>query len=103
MQKAHRRHAFFPASQNARGGIAAPQTFSYPLNRRISAMAAVNTNSVATFVSGKGLIATTFEAFQRWNDVRRTRAVLSKLSDRELSDIGLCRGDIEDVAHKSAF
>ena len=47
-------------------------------------MAAVNTNSVAAFVSGKGLIATTFEAFQRWNDVRRTRAVLSKLSDREL-------------------
>ena len=73
------------------------------LNRRIAAMAAVNTNSVAAFVSGKGLIATTFEAFQRWNDVRRTRAVLSKLSDRELSDIGLCRGDIEDVAQKSAF
>ena len=36
-------------------------------------MAAVNTNSVAAFVSGKGLIATTFEAFQRWNDVRRAR------------------------------
>ena len=52
-------------------------------------MAAVNTNSVAAFVSGKGLIATTFEAFQRWNDVRCTRAVLSKLSDRELSDICL--------------
>jgi uncharacterized protein YjiS (DUF1127 family) len=66
-------------------------------------MAAVNTNSVAAFVSGKGLIATTFETFQRWNDVRRTRAVLSKLSDRELSDIGLCRGDIEDVSQKSAF
>lgn len=66
-------------------------------------MAAVNTNSVATFVSGKGLIATTFEAFQRWNDMRRTRAVLSKLSDRELTDIGLCRGDIEDVAQKTAF
>ena len=66
-------------------------------------MAAVNTNSVATFVSGKGLIATTFETIQRWNDVRRTRAVLSKLFDRELHDIGLCRGDIEDVAKKSAL
>lgn len=66
-------------------------------------MAAVNTNSVATFVSGKGLIATTFETIQGWNDVRRTRAVLSKLSDRELHDIGLCRGDIEDVAQKSAL
>ena len=66
-------------------------------------MTAVNTNSVAAFVSGKGLIAKTLEAFRRWNDVRRTRAVLLKLSDRELSDIGLCRGDIEDVAQKSAF
>ena len=66
-------------------------------------MAAVNTNSVATFVSGKGLIATTFETIQRWNDVRRTRAVLSKLSHRELHDIGLCRGDIEDVDQKSAL
>ena len=66
-------------------------------------MDAVNTNSLAAFVVGKCLIATTLEAFQRWNDVRRTRAVLLKLSDRELSDIGLCRGDIEDVAQKSAF
>ena len=65
-------------------------------------MAVVNTNTVAAFVSGKGLIATTFEAFQRWNDVRRTRAVC-QASDRELTDIGLCRGDIEDVAQKLRF
>ena len=30
-----------------------------------------------------------------WNDARVTRKALSKLSDRELDDIGLCRGDIE--------
>ena len=66
-------------------------------------MAVVNTNSFSDFVSGKGIIETNFDAFKRCNDVRRTSAVLSILSDRELSDIGLCRGDIEDVAQKSAF
>ena len=45
-------------------------------------MAAVNTNSVAAFVSGKGLIATTFEAFQRWNDVRRTRSFVKTIRSR---------------------
>ncbi len=30
-----------------------------------------------------------------WNEARLTRNALSKLTDRELDDIGLCRGDIE--------
>ncbi len=30
-----------------------------------------------------------------WNDARVTRNALNKLSDRELDDIGLCRGDID--------
>ena len=34
-------------------------------------------------------------AFQAWNSARITRNALSKLSNRELDDIGLCRGDIE--------
>lgn len=34
-------------------------------------------------------------AFSNWNDARVTRNTLAKLSDRELDDIGLCRGDIE--------
>ena len=29
-----------------------------------------------------------------WNDTRRTRNALTRLSDRELNDIGLSRGDI---------
>ena len=33
--------------------------------------------------------------FQAWNDARVTRTALSKLSDRELDDIGLCRGDVD--------
>ncbi|MEO8241316.1 MAG: DUF1127 domain-containing protein [bacterium] len=33
--------------------------------------------------------------FQVWNSGRVTRKALSKLSNRELDDIGLCRGDID--------
>ena len=34
----------------------------------------------------------------KWNDARMTRNALSALSDRELEDIGLVRGDIDEVA-----
>ena len=34
-------------------------------------------------------------AFRMWNAARMTRKALSKLSIRELDDIGLCRGDID--------
>lgn len=30
-----------------------------------------------------------------WNDARKTRNALSKLSDHELNDLGLHRGDID--------
>lgn len=32
-----------------------------------------------------------------WNDARITRKALYKLSDRELDDIGLCRGDVDRI------
>ncbi|WP_412174790.1 DUF1127 domain-containing protein [Albidovulum marisflavi] len=35
-----------------------------------------------------------------WNDARVTRNALSRLSDRELDDIGLCRGDIEEMSRR---
>ena len=35
-----------------------------------------------------------------WNDARVTRNALARLSDRELDDIGLCRGDIEEIARR---
>ena len=63
-------------------------------------MAAVETTRPAPFGA-----VTTYRAFTAlsnvasmiaaWNDARATRKALSKLSDRELDDIGLCRGDIE--------
>jgi uncharacterized protein YjiS (DUF1127 family) len=36
-----------------------------------------------------------------WNDARVTRNALAKLSDRELDDIGLSRGDIEFIAARA--
>ncbi len=40
-------------------------------------------------------VSNAYIAFSNWNDARVTRNTLAKLSDRELDDIGLCRGDIE--------
>jgi uncharacterized protein YjiS (DUF1127 family) len=63
-------------------------------------MAAVDTTRPAPFgaittyraISG---FSRAFGALSTWNDARMTRNALSKLSDRELDDIGLCRGDID--------
>lgn len=55
---------------------------------------------VADGVFGRSLgfsFADLFARVAAWNDKRVTRRELAKLSDRELDDIGLCRGDIEDV------
>lgn len=36
-------------------------------------------------------------SFAAWNAARSTRAQMSKLSDRELDDIGLTRGDVDSL------
>ncbi|MCW8842519.1 MAG: DUF1127 domain-containing protein [Rhodobacteraceae bacterium] len=36
-------------------------------------------------------------AYANWQDQRATRAALAALSDRELDDIGLCRGDLDGI------
>ncbi|MGV6812109.1 MAG: DUF1127 domain-containing protein [Brevirhabdus sp.] len=60
----------------------------------------------ATRANGAGLsfggrMTTTFNtlfgAVIAWNDTRITRKALSQLSDRELEDIGLNRGDIAEL------
>jgi uncharacterized protein YjiS (DUF1127 family) len=43
-------------------------------------------------------IVSALSAFATWNDARKTRQALSALSDRELEDIGLMRGDIDYVS-----
>ena len=48
---------------------------------------------------GLGLVFARVTAMvSAWNDARITRRELSQLTDRELSDLGLTRGDIERVA-----
>jgi uncharacterized protein YjiS (DUF1127 family) len=42
-------------------------------------------------------VSKVFASVAAWNDARVTRNALGKLSDRELDDIGLCRGDIEHI------
>ena len=44
------------------------------------------------------VISDALAAFIGWNDARITRKALSTLTDRELDDIGLIRGDIDNVA-----
>ncbi len=46
----------------------------------------------------KGIFQALVAKFEAWNDARVTRNALGALTDRELEDIGLVRGDIEDVA-----
>lgn len=54
-------------------------------------MGAVSTQGITKFFADRT------QSFRDWNDRRITRKVLSALSDRELDDIGLCRGDLESV------
>lgn len=38
---------------------------------------------------------------QAWNDSRITRNALTDLSDRELADIGIVRGEIDSIARSN--
>ena len=57
---------------------------TYGSNTAVSHVFSFLSNTVASVVA--------------WNDARVTRNALSALSDRELEDIGLIRGDIDAVA-----
>ncbi|MFN3664158.1 DUF1127 domain-containing protein [Yoonia sp.] len=68
-------------------------------------MAAFETNrSGASMSAGRvpSFIVAVIGAVAAWNDARITRNSLSRLSARELDDIGLCYGDIEKVVARSA-
>ncbi|NOD62577.1 MULTISPECIES: DUF1127 domain-containing protein [unclassified Ruegeria] len=67
-------------------------------------MAALDTTRIAT-TGSFGLVGrigayfvSAVNAVIEWNDARVTRNALIVLSDRELEDIGLCRGDIDAIA-----
>ncbi len=57
---------------------------------------AISTYKIVTFFTSAS------SKFAAWNDARVTRSSLGKLSDRELDDIGLCRGDIDMIARDRA-
>lgn len=41
------------------------------------------------------------DTLRAWNGARVTRNALSRLSDRELDDIGLTRGEIENLSKRT--
>jgi uncharacterized protein YjiS (DUF1127 family) len=71
--------------------------------KRNTVMAAYETSRTAPFGAisiyrGVQFVSNAYASFAAWNDARVTRKALGKLSDRELDDIGLCRGDIDSLA-----
>ncbi len=65
-------------------------------------MAAVETTRPAPFGAittyrAISAVSGALRAVPAWNDARATRNALGKLSDRQLDDIGLCRGDIDTL------
>ncbi|WP_372840933.1 DUF1127 domain-containing protein [Phaeovulum sp.] len=61
-------------------------------------MSAFDTNRAMIQTGHIGFVSRFFTTLAVWNDARTTRNELAKLSDRELDDIGLTRGDIDRVA-----
>ncbi|SLN19663.1 hypothetical protein ROA7450_00636 [Roseovarius albus] len=61
-------------------------------------MAYTTTNPTTGFAGVFEGVSKLFSVIADWNRARATRAALSELSDRELEDIGICRGDINEIA-----
>lgn len=67
-------------------------------------MAAFDTTRPSAGLSAgriSSLLVSAFAAVAAWNDARITRKSLSKLTARELEDIGLTVGDIDAVATRN--
>lgn len=64
-------------------------------------MSAFETTHLNSGFSPLNLVSSLVASIASWNDARVTRSALSKLSDRELDDIGLSRGDIEFIASRA--
>jgi len=60
------------------------------------------TYGVATFANRtSAFVAGLAHSISAWNDARITNNALSNLTDRELSDIGLVRGDIDAISRSN--
>jgi len=62
-------------------------------------MALMTNRTFGTGFSAARILADFVGMVAAWNDARVTRKGLSALSDRELDDLGLVRGDIDDIAN----
>jgi uncharacterized protein YjiS (DUF1127 family) len=65
---------------------------------RIRPMAIMTNRPVGAGFGATRVLADLVGRIAAWNDARVTRKSLSALTDRELDDLGLVRGDIEDIA-----
>ncbi|MEM9581176.1 MAG: DUF1127 domain-containing protein [Pseudomonadota bacterium] len=54
-------------------------------------------HSSSAIARGFAALNALFGAIVHWNEARQTRRALNALTDRELDDIGLVRGDIDIV------
>ncbi len=62
-------------------------------------MSAIDTNRVHGGTRSIGFGSKVWAVLTAWNDARVTKNALNRLTDRELDDIGLNRGDIERIAY----
>ncbi|MFA5539093.1 MAG: DUF1127 domain-containing protein [Gemmobacter sp.] len=69
----------------------------------MAAFETVRTAHAGTQIGGRlsHFVQSLFASTAAWNDARLTRRALARLSDRELDDIGLCRGDIDEITARS--
>jgi len=65
-------------------------------------MAFFEQSARAPYAPGAGYFSRINAAVQRYRLMRRTFAELSALSDRELDDLGIARGDLYAIARESA-
>ena len=65
------------------------------LLKQVMNMSTMEMNRSAAVDGVGNVVANFFSMLSAWNDARTTRRELNSLSDRELNDIGLARGDIE--------
>lgn len=47
--------------------------------------------------AGGSIFSRLAASIAQWNETRKTRAALARLSDRQLDDIGLSRADIDRI------
>jgi uncharacterized protein YjiS (DUF1127 family) len=64
-------------------------------------MSMFETTKATSGFSPLNLVTGILASIASWNDARMTRSALGKLSDRELDDIGLSRGDIDYIAQRA--